>query len=66
MPLIQTRGSYVCLTHRCNEGNSLDMIIIGFPLEAALVRAHFPVQARSAPPHLEPCMQEEFATRARM
>lgn len=65
MPLIQTRGSSVCLTHRCNEGNSLDRII-RFPLEAALVRERFPVQARSALPHLELRVQEEFATRAVM
>lgn len=46
MPLIQTRGSYVGLTHRWKEGNSLDTII-RLPLEAALVQVHFPAQARS-------------------
>lgn len=38
--LIQTRGSSVCLTHRCHKGTPLDRIT-RFPLEAALVRVHF-------------------------
>lgn len=62
---MQTRGSSVCLTHRCHEGTSLDRIT-WFPLEAALVQVHFVAQAHSAPPHLELCMQEEFAARAIM